>query len=122
MSHTISPSHWTPLPDTGSDAVRLARAEQALWTAVITQALMDAASASAKIDARKDKTRARDWLAAGSDPDFQDVCDMAGLDPSYVTHRAKHALARNCQWRLPAGEGWRSKARLARQESMGESA
>lgn len=85
-----------------------ARGEQALWTAVITQALMDAASQSAKRDARKDKTRARDWLATPTD-DFQDVCDLAGLDPSYVSTRAERAIASGCQWRLPAGQGWRHK-------------
>ena len=85
-----------------------ARGEQALWTAVITQALMDAASGSGKTEARKDKTRALTWLEL-ADIDFHDVCDLAGLDPSYVADRAQLALERNCRWRLPAGEGWRSK-------------
>lgn len=96
--------------DTSDQPSSIARGEQALWTAVITQALMDAASGSTKTDARKDKSRALTWLEA-ADLDFQDVCDLAGLDPSYVTHRAQGALERNCRWRLPAGQGWRSKMR-----------
>lgn len=87
-----------------------ARGEQALWTAVITQALMDAASRSAKHDAKREKSRAEDWLGTFDD-DFQDVCDLAGLDPDYVITRATRALSSGCQWRLPAGEGWRSKAK-----------
>lgn len=105
-----SPLHQTlGTPDSYHDSPQsFARGEQALWTAVITQALMDAASQSAKRDARKDKTRARDWLATPTD-DFQDVCDLAGLDPSYVATRAERAIASGCQWRLPAGQGWRHK-------------
>lgn len=108
MSHTATPSPYTSPPNTDAERPALSRGEQALWTAVITQALMDASSGSAKSDARKDKNRALHWLET-ADLDFQDVCDLAGLDPSYVTHRAQRALERNCQWRLPAGEGWRSR-------------
>lgn len=110
-----APSNSTPLShlyeavDTPSSSKSYARGEQALWTAVITQALMDAASRSAKQEARKDKTRARDWLASPTD-DFNDVCDLAGLDPSYVYTRAERAIAGGCQWRLPPGEGWRSRS------------
>lgn len=116
MSHTTTASPYTSPPNTDAERPALSRGEQALWTAVITQALMDASSGSAKSDARKDKTRALHWLAS-ADLDFQDVCDLAGLDPSYVTHRAQRALERNCRWRLPAGEGWRSRMQRPQQPS-----
>ncbi len=84
--------------------------EPSLWKAVITQALMDAASNSHKDDAGRAKRDAIAWLLNDS-PDFEYVCDNAGLDPSYVRRKAIEALGRNCRWRLPAGEGWRSKQR-----------
>ncbi len=86
--------------------------EPSLWRAVITQALMDAASQSSKTEARRSRSDALHWLLS-SDSDFETVCDNAGLDPDYVRSRARQALARGCQWRLPIGEGWRSKARAA---------
>lgn len=109
MSHP-STTHPSISPENECPPSSMARGEQALWTAVITQALMDAASRSHKREARKEKSLALSWLADGA-LDFQDVCDLAGLDPDYVARHAKHALARDCQWRLPAGEGWRSRAR-----------
>ncbi len=97
LSHAISTA------DTGHDTLKsYARGEQALWTAVITQALMDAASRSSKQEARKDKTRALDWLANPTN-DFQDVCDLAGLDPSYVSCRAERAISNGCRWRQAPG-------------------
>lgn len=116
MSHTTPHATYSSPPNTDAERPTLARGEQALWTAVITQALMDASSGSAKSDARKDKIRALHWLES-ADPDFQDVCDLAGLDPSYVTHRAQQALERNCTWRLPAGEGWRSRMQQAKTQA-----
>jgi hypothetical protein len=86
--------------------------EPSLWRAVITQALMDAATASRKAEARRIRADAIDWLLSPSD-DFDNVCDNAGLDPDYVRARAASALERNCAWRLPAGQGWRARARLA---------
>lgn len=86
--------------------------EPGLWRAVITQALMDAVTNSRKSDARRIRTDALSWLLSQSD-DFAAVCDNAGLDPDYVRSRAQQALQRNCTWRLPAGQGWRSKARQA---------
>jgi hypothetical protein len=85
--------------------------EPALWKAVITQALMDAASNSAKSEAKKHRREALEWLL-GESSDFESVCDHAGLDPAYVRRRAREALARNCAWRLPAGHGWRVQKRL----------
>jgi hypothetical protein len=89
--------------------------EPGLWRAVITQALMDAASASHKPDIKRAKREALSWLLSYSS-DFETVCDHAGLDPDYVRGRARIALARNCEWRLPAGLGWRTQGRLTTPE------
>lgn len=117
----MTPSNGLP-PSFYSDA-RASRSrgsfadqEPSLWRAVITQALMDAATASAKPEARRVRSDALEWLLGDSD-DFEYVCDNAGLDPDYVRSRAREALARNCRWRLPVGEGWRAKAHLAAQQS-----
>lgn len=93
-----------------SPSISFSDHEPSLWKAVITQALMDAASNSNKDDAGRAKRDAIEWLLSAS-PDFEYVCDNAGLDPSYVRRKAIEALGRNCRWRLPAGEGWRSKLR-----------
>lgn len=74
------------------------RAETALWTAVITQALMDAGCESKKPEAQHDKAKAIRWLTGFSD-DFITVCLNAGLDPEYVCQQSKKALARGCAWR-----------------------
>jgi hypothetical protein len=106
---SFSSLHHAPLEDPPES---FARGEQALWAAVITQALMDAASASAKDDARYARRIALRWLALPDD-DFTTVCDMAGLDPDYVHTNARRAVARECQWRRPAGRGWRAQERIA---------
>ncbi len=90
--------------------------EPGLWRAVITQALMDAASRSRKSDAKRSRRDALEWLLSDSH-DFEAVCDNAGFDPGYVRRRAREALARNCQWRLPSGQGWRTVGRAAAQTS-----
>ena len=84
--------------------------EPGLWRAVITQALMDAATQSRKSHAKRAKTDAVKWLTSDAS-DFETVCDNAGLDPDYVRDNAKRALARGCQWRLPVGQGWRTVGR-----------
>lgn len=86
--------------------------EAGLWRAVITQALMDAASQSRKSEARRTREDAIRWLMSDTS-DFETVCDNAGLDPDYVRGRAIQALRRGCSWRLPAGLGWRTQARAA---------
>ena len=85
--------------------------EPGLWRAVITQALMDAASQSLKPDIQRARREALHWLLSSSS-DFETVCDHAGMDPSYVRLKARQALARGCEWRLPAGQGWRTQARM----------
>lgn len=89
----------------------LADHEPGLWRAVITQALMDASSQSRKTEAQRTREDALKWLTSDTS-DFTNVCDNAGLDPDYVRSRALQALARGCEWRLPAGQGWRTQARL----------
>ena len=84
--------------------------EPGLWRAVITQALMDAASQSKKSEARRSRRDALEWLLSNS-RDFEAVCDNAGFDPDYVRRRAKEALLRGCEWRLPSGQGWRTVGR-----------
>ncbi len=74
--------------------------EEALWRAVITQALMDASSESRKKTDRCHKARAIAWLA-GRSKDFADVCSMAGFDRDFVIANARLALKRNCYWRKP---------------------
>lgn len=90
---------------------RIADYEPGLWRAVITQALMDAASKSRKGEAKRTRADALDWLLNNT-TDFIAVCDNAGFDPSYVRTRAKQALARGCEWRLPNGQGWRTRGRM----------
>lgn len=86
--------------------------EPGLWRAVITQALMDAASNSRKVEARRSREDALKWLLSDS-PDFESVCDNAGFDPGYVRRRACEALQRGFEWRLPNGQGWRTQLKKA---------
>jgi len=72
---------------------------KALWRAVITQALMDAGSNSAKGEFKKEKARAISWLHSDSE-DFKEVCSLADLDPTYVRRKAKEALKNGCKWRM----------------------
>ena len=90
--------------------------EPGLWRAVITQALMDAATQSSKSQAKRARNDALSWLLSDAS-DFETVCDNAGLDPDYVHTKAKKALARGCQWRLPVGQGWRTLAKQAEQSA-----
>jgi hypothetical protein len=85
--------------------------EPGLWRAVITQALMDASSESRKSESKQARDVALKWLL-GDSLDFEIVCDNAGFDPDYVRSRAREALHRGCEWRLPNGQGWRTQARL----------
>jgi hypothetical protein len=105
FTYVSHPNHRSPLNSSFADH------EPGLWRAVITQALMDASTDSRKPEARKVRADALAWLLTPSE-DFDDVCDNAGMDPDYVRSRAVLALQRGCQWRLPAGQGWRTRARV----------
>lgn len=77
------------------------RGEMAMWRAVITQALTDAATDSRKAEAQFHKNEALHWLTGRSE-DFSTVCHYAGFEPGYIRRMVKNALARQCKWRLPA--------------------
>lgn len=91
------------------------RAERAMWVAVITQAMMDALSKSAKPEEQFNKFEATRWLT-GNSIQFRNVCSLAGLDPDYVRVRAKKALANGISWRAEAGTGKRYEERKAYRE------
>ena len=74
------------------------KSEMALWTAVITQALMDAGSESSKPEAQHEKAKAIRWLLGNSE-DFITVCQNAGLDPQSIRQKAMSAIERGCVWR-----------------------
>jgi hypothetical protein len=117
MPVTTGPSLPPSIALTSRSYGSFADHEPGLWRAVITQALMDAATSSAKPEARRFRTDAISWLLSYSD-DFESVCDNANLCPDYVRSRAITALERNCQWRLPAGQGWRARARQQAESSI----
>lgn len=104
---TFYPSHHNSFADH----------EPGLWRAVITQVLMDAASRSRKPEAGRTREAALRWLLSDT-PDFEAVCDNAGFEPGYVRRRAKEALHRGCEWRLPNGQGWRTQARAQAQATQ----
>lgn len=95
------------------------RGEQALWRAVILQALEDAVSNSCKTNEKYHKTQALHWLE-GTSKDFLLVCDYAGLSPEYVKKKIKHALSRGCKWRADAGCGKKKTKNSAQSLSLPE--
>lgn len=112
--HATTGSNFITLNQSQAPLPSFADHEPGLWRAVITQALMDAASNSRKSEAKRSRREALHWLL-GDTPDFEAVCDNAGLDPDYVRSRARAALQRGFTWRLPAGQDWRTQARLQQQ-------
>jgi len=95
-----------------SDPNQPVRGEQALWVAVITQAMMDALSRAGSNEARYHKNEAVNWLT-GNGRDFVTVCLQAGLDPNYVRRKAKRTLLNPQNWRADAGKGRRYEERKA---------
>lgn len=85
--------------------------EQAVWRAVIVQALMDASSNSKKQENIQSKQEALVWLR-GNSQDFATVCHHAGYDPEFVRDMARKAIERGCNWRAAPGTG--EKARKER--------
>ena len=60
---------------------------RSLWMAVIIQAVQDAGSTSLKPCKRRLRREARDWLGIGREgnhPEFELVCDLAGIDPGQL--------------------------------------
>lgn len=87
------------LHDKEAPEFETSRGEQALWRAVITQALMDAGNDSSKSEMRYEKAQAIAWLGSNH-PDFYTVCTLADLEPSYVRQKAREAIKRNTRRRL----------------------
>lgn len=100
----VSKRESDPFEQTAFNPVK---GEMALWTAVITQALMDAGSESRKPEARHEKAKAIRWLLGNSE-DFNIVCQNAGLDPQDIRHKAMRAIERGCVWRQGMAEKRRS--------------
>jgi hypothetical protein len=65
------------------DAGREPLKEQAIWQAVILQAITDAMRAPTTPRIRKEKTQAIIWFSI-TNKDFLLVCEMAGIDPNYI--------------------------------------
>ena len=84
------------------------RGETAVWRSVITQAIMDARSNSMKSDAKRHKREALEWFDTCA---FREVCLLADLDPDATREKIRTAIDNDVQWRLPAGQGWRTKGR-----------
>lgn len=93
------------------------RGEQALWVAVITQAMMDALSKSRNPEAQYHRHEAIRWLSENS-KDFVEVCLCAGLDPNDVRRKAKQALIAPRSWRAEAGSGSRYQERKAYRQKL----
>lgn len=108
-THAARSADDIPGPDDGGGP------EQALWVAVVTQAMMDGLSRSRKPEDQFAKFEAIRWLTGGS-ADFYDVCLLAGLDPDDVRVRAGRALSDNATWRAHPGTGKRYLQRKAYRE------
>ena len=80
--------------------------EQAMWRAVVVQALMDAACGSQKYEAAQARNEALIWLR-GTSQDFATVCYYAGFEPEFVRRMVRNSLENGCQWRALPGEGKR---------------
>ncbi len=82
--------------------------EQALWRAVIMQALTDAGSQSKKMEAKFHRAQAIAWFSKRN-PDFQLVCALAGMEMEYVFERAHAAIRKDCKWRKDPNENQKNK-------------
>ena len=72
--------------------------EKSMWRAVITQALMDAASRSQKKSEITYKMKALLWLLQ-DDGDFYEVCHYADFDPVAIRIIIREVLKNGCKWR-----------------------
>ena len=71
---------------------------QAIWKAVIMQAIIDATNNSKKPEFKTMKRQALQWLE-GKSQDFKRVCRLAGLDEKYVINKAKYAIYNTHKWK-----------------------
>ncbi|UAT43437.1 hypothetical protein GUI12_01395 [Anaplasmataceae bacterium AB001_6] len=60
---------------------------RSLWRGVILQAILDASSMAKRTENVVEKKRATEWLT-NMNPDFIEVCHMAGYPPEYVRKKA----------------------------------
>lgn len=113
-SPTTRPSSSSSSSSIGSDIYandgpyNISAGEQAMWRAVIVQALMDASSLSKKPENLQHKRDALVWLR-GTSEDFHRVCHYAGFEPSCARQMIRESLDRGCQWRTAPGEGERGR-------------
>lgn len=70
----------------------------ALWRAVILQAILDAATDSAKPRMKSVKKAALEWLDINN-PDFIEVCSYAKYSPTKVIAKAHNALNNKHVWK-----------------------
>jgi len=89
------------------------RGGESIHIAVILQMIQDLKSNCRKGEAARLKKDAERWFASG---DFILTCELAGLDPDWVKRKMAEASSRNFQWRLPNGQGWRTKGRRERED------
>lgn len=95
-----------------AEPYNMVASEQAVWRAVIVQALMDASSNSKKQENLQSKQEALVWLR-GNSKDFLEVCQNAGFEPEFVRDMAKKALEKGCAWRAAPGTGDKAKKERA---------
>jgi len=89
--------------------------EQAMWRAVIMQAMIDAGTSSHKLSHGYYKKKALKWLTGDSD-DFTDVCERAGFEAHRVRRQAKKALLNPSLWHVEPGMSDRYEERRAMRE------
>lgn len=71
---------------------------QALWRAVILQAILDARTISRKRRKRKLKTKAELWIFQDEE-NFPLVCSLAAYDVDWIRRKLREAFQSNYQWR-----------------------
>ncbi|MCB1095326.1 MAG: hypothetical protein KDN22_07070 [Verrucomicrobiae bacterium] len=86
----ISPGTRTCFPPIAAGNEEACRA---LWLSVLLQQVTDATSQSGKRKNRRYRVRATAWLAdLDGSPDFDNVCDLAGLDATVMRKKIKAML------------------------------
>ncbi len=108
---SIKPHDWAMgnLPTASSD--------KALWIAVISRAMLDAISTANDAEQRYHRQEAIAWLTGGG-MDFHMVCLMAGMEPSEIRRKAKHAISNPRPWRAAPRTGARFLERLAYRQKL----
>ena len=90
----------TPIPEGDDDLCR------ALWLSVIIQAVNDAKSNRSRPCYKKDRLCALKWIKGTRDndrEDFEEVCELAGVDPIKLRRIIDKALADGCPLRPISG-------------------